>query len=146
MDLPDVHISGEWDARLESFLAERIYEFNSSATGLFDGKGLVAEIKDGAGRSIGAAAGHTWGGTCQLTYLWVDAAHRLRGLGSALLMAVESEARRRNCRQVILLTHDFQAPVFYERHGYRRLAEIANYPVGHSQFIYVRHLVEPEGA
>jgi len=61
-------------------------------------------------------------------------------LGRALLHAVEAEARRRNCTQVILLTHSFQAPGFYERLAYLRQATIPNYPVGHAQLLYVKQL------
>jgi ribosomal protein S18 acetylase RimI-like enzyme len=89
----------------------------------------------------GQLSGHTWGGTCQLSTLWVDEPHRRSGLGSALLSAVEAEASRRGCTQVALLTHDFQAPRFYERHGYRRVGEIPDYPTGHAQLVYLKRLV-----
>jgi ribosomal protein S18 acetylase RimI-like enzyme len=34
-------------------------------------------------------------------------------------------------------THTFQAPGFYERHGYEVVGEIPNYPAGHS-FVQMR--------
>ena len=146
MGLPDIELRSEWDAELESFLAERIYDFNSQVTGLFDGKPFVASIEDDSDRLVAGATGHTWGGTCQVTYLWVDELHRGRGLGRALLHAVESEARLRRCAQVILFTHTFQAPGFYERLGYSRKAAIPNYPSGHAQLLYVKQLVAIDGA
>jgi ribosomal protein S18 acetylase RimI-like enzyme len=135
---PTVTLGDAWNAELDAFLAERIYEFNASATGHADGRALTATVNDERGRRIAAASGHTWGGTCQLTSLWVEASHRRAGLGSALLRAVEDEARRRGCAQVVLLTHDFQAPAFYERHGYRRVGEIDGYPSGHAQLVYAK--------
>ena len=61
-------------------------------------------------------------------------------IGSALFEAAEREAARRGCQQVLLLTHSFQAPSFYERHGYVRHATIADYPLGHAEHIYVKRL------
>ena len=140
MDVPAIDLHSEWDADFDSFLSQRVYEFNSNVTGLFDGKALVGSIKDSSGRIIAGVTGHTRGGTCQVTYLWVDEPHRRQGLGRALLHAVEAEARRRTCTQVMLLTHSFQAPGFYERLAYLRQATISNYPVGHAQLLYVKQL------
>ena len=135
-----IELRAEWDAALESFLAERIYEFNSRTTGLFDGKAIVGAIRDDSQRIVAAVCGHTWGGTCQVSYLWVDEPHRKRGLGRALLRAVEAEARRRQCAQVILATHSFQAPGFYERLAYSLKAVVPDYPRGHAQLLYVKQL------
>jgi ribosomal protein S18 acetylase RimI-like enzyme len=136
----EIRLGGEWDAALDAFLAERIYDFNARATGLFDGAPFTGSIKDDAGRIMAAVSGHTWGGTCQVTYLWVDEGRRRSGLGRTLLSAVEVEARRRHCLQVILWTHTFQAPGFYERLGYAQEARIADYPRGHAQLLYVKRL------
>ena len=34
------------------------------------------------------------------------------------MQAVEKEAKTRNCRQIVLETHDFQAPGFYQKLGF----------------------------
>ena len=139
-----IELGGDWDATMEAFLAERIYEFNSSTTGLYDGKAIVGAIRDEAQRIIAAVCGHTWGGTCQVTYLWVDEPHRKRGFGRALWREVEAEARRRQCAQVLLSTHSFQAPGFYERLGYALKAVVPDYPRGHAQLVYVKPLVQDD--
>jgi GNAT superfamily N-acetyltransferase len=61
----------------------------------------------------------------------------LRGQG---LGAAEREAARSGCHQVMLQTHSFQAPRFYERRGYRLLAVIPNYPPGHDKRLYLKAL------
>jgi GNAT superfamily N-acetyltransferase len=117
------------------FLEERLYEFNVEATGLADGRGLGVFVRDEAGGIVAAAAGHTWGGTCEIKQVWVRADRRRRGLGVRLLAAAEAEARRRGCGQILLTTFDFQAPGFYARFGFAIVAELPDYPAGH------RHLV-----
>lgn len=144
MGVPSVELSSEWDRELDAFLADRVYEFNVEATGLADGIALVGVVKDAVGGVVAALSGHTWGGTCQVNHLWVDASQRGRGWGRALLEAAEVEARRRSCEQIVLLTHSFQAPAFYEQLGYLRQATIANYPKGHAQLVYVKLLESAE--
>jgi GNAT superfamily N-acetyltransferase len=117
---PTVELCSERHAELDSFLAERLYEFNSRMTGLFDGELLAGSVADSSGAVIAGVSGHTWGGCCELKQLWVHEAHRSLGFGTALMHAVEAEAQRRGCTQVVLTTHDFQAPAFYERLGYRQ--------------------------
>jgi GNAT superfamily N-acetyltransferase len=130
---------------LASFLAERIYEFNAEATGYFDGRLLAGSIRNDADDVIAGFSGHTWGGCCELSYVWVHEAYRGRGLGRALLRAAEAEAERRGCAQVVLMTHSFQAPRFYERLGYERRYSIDGRPKGHSNIVYVKSLQAASG-
>jgi len=111
----------------------RLYEFNVEATGIRDGRLLRVVLRDGAGRLVAAAMGHTWGGTCEIVQLWVEAARRRGGLGRKLMARAEAEARARGCRQIVLTTHSFQAPDFYRRLGFVPLGEIPDYPAGHSK-------------
>jgi ribosomal protein S18 acetylase RimI-like enzyme len=146
MNRPVIEFQSDQYAELDAFLAERIYEFNAQATGLFDGEVFAGSIKGPTGEIIAAVSGHTWGGTCQVTHLWVHEAQRRKGLGVALMNAVESEAMGRGCGQVLLSTHSFQATGFYERLGYKREASIEGYPKGHANVFYLKKLARGEGA
>jgi GNAT superfamily N-acetyltransferase len=146
MSRPVIRFENEQYAELDAFLAERIYEFNAQATGLFDGECFAGSIRGATGEIIAAVSGHTWGGTCQVTHLWVGEAQRRNGLGAAPMNAVESEAVRRGCGQVVLWTHSFQAPGFYERLGDKREASIEGYPRGHANVFYSKKLVPHDGA
>ena len=108
--------------------------YNAEATGYHDGEelGFVAEED---GELLGGAYGYTWGGICEVRWLWVKEGHRHRGLGSALIRAAIAEARARGCAHVLLTTYDFQAPDFYARHGFAKLAEIPDKPLGHTEFV-----------
>ena len=52
---------------------------------------------------------------------------------------------RRGCGQVVIATHSFQAPAFYERFGYERRAVIEGRPKGHAYIIYAKRLTEQNG-
>jgi hypothetical protein len=117
--------SSEAEAELNSFLDERIYEFNVQSTGFRDGRPFSGVIKDESGNIIAAINGHTWGGCCHILHLWVHESKR-------------REAIRRGCTQSLVCTHSFQAPAFYERFGYVRQATIPNYPQGHMQHMYLK--------
>jgi GNAT superfamily N-acetyltransferase len=125
---------------LGAFLADRIYEFNTKATGYFDGKLLAGCVRSISGEVIAGYNGYTWGGCCELTHVWVREDHRGRGLGAILLRSAEAEARARGCVQIVLATHDFQAPGFYERMGYDRKFVIEGRPSGHVDIIYAKTL------
>ena len=117
------------------FLEARLYEFNRAATGIDDGRALGFFVRDQSGNIVAAAAGHTWGGTCELRQVWVAEDRRRRGLGARLLAAAEAEAIRRGCTQLVLVTHSFQAPDFYRKFGYSIVSEVPEYPRGHAQLI-----------
>ena len=127
-------------AKLRAFLTDRIYEFNAKATGYFDGLLLAGCIRNEAGEVIAGFNGHTWGGCCELSHVWVDEPYRGQGLGAMLLRSAEAEAVARGCAQVVLATHSFQAPGFYERMGYERKYAIEGRPKGYADIIYVKIL------
>lgn len=141
MKITTVELHDEARCReIDSFLAERIYEFNANATGYTDGHLLACTLQDDTGVIIAGINGYTWGGCCELTHVWVHAGQRGRGIGSALIHAAEAEAARRGCEQIVLLTHDFQAPEFYERLGYERQHVIEGRPKGHRDIVYAKRL------
>jgi GNAT superfamily N-acetyltransferase len=128
------------------YLEDRLYEFNAAATGITDGQGLAIFVRDAQDRIIAGICGHTWGGCCEIRQLWVEASRRRQGFGTRLLQAAEQEARRRHCRQMVLTTFDFQAPAFYIKHGFHRLAAVGDYPQGHESLLLEKALVSPGGA
>lgn len=111
-------------------IEDRLYEHNSAATGRDDGEGLGFVIRDDDGRTVGLTNGYTWAGVSESRQMWVDPAFRGRGYGRALLDAMVAEAKRRGVSRVWVASYDFQAPGMYERAGFKRMAEFADWPVG----------------
>jgi ribosomal protein S18 acetylase RimI-like enzyme len=116
------------------YLEDRLYEFNSTATRIMDGDVLAYVVRE-HGRIVAGICGNTWGGTCEVRQFWVEAAQRCRGIGTMLFRAVEKEARRRGCSQIVLMTFSFQAPAFYSRQGFEIIATIDDHPRGHRNLL-----------
>ena len=125
------------DVRL---LDDRLYAFNVQTTGITDGKLLASFLRDKDGAAVGGIYGWTWGETCYIRYLFIPAEMRHLGHGRGLMQAVEAEARARGCRQIVLTTHDFQAPEFYRRLGFEMAGRIEDYPRGHQYLTMVKRL------
>ena len=124
---PD-HIQPSNDDGIRRLLRDRIDQHNMDITGIREWHPITFVVKDDDGEPAAGIDGWEWGGACYVSSLWVRDDRRGEGIGSALMDAFESEARRLGCRQIVLETHSFQAPGFYERHGFVRSGEVAGYP------------------
>ena len=125
---------------VDRFLADRIYEFNVAATACSDGELFAACRRDESGSIVAGVSGYTWGGCCYVAHLWVSELLRGKGLGRALLLATEARAKGKGCVIVLLSSHSFQAPGFYEKSGYVAQASIADHPVGHANTVFAKRL------
>ena len=121
-------------------LEDRLYEHNVQATGISDGKPLAAFLRDDTDSVVGGLYGWTWGATCYIRYLYVPGHMRHQGHGSHLMRKVEAEALARGCGQIVLETHDFQAPDFYRRFGFEIVGRVDDYPRGHQSLTMVKRL------
>jgi GNAT superfamily N-acetyltransferase len=100
------------------FIEDRLYDYNVEQTGRADGQWLSIFVRDESGAIVAGLHGWTWGGHCRVQTLWVHSDIRRQGYGARLLEAAEREARARGCDRLTLETFSFQAPRFYEKHGY----------------------------
>ena len=65
---------------------------------------------------------------------------RGQGIGSQLLQQAESEAKKRNCRFAFVNTYQFQAPAFYQKHGYKEVFTLKDYPYTGQRHYYQKDL------
>jgi GNAT superfamily N-acetyltransferase len=121
-------------------MEDRLYEFNSAATGITDGEWLAIFVRDEDQRIVAGICGNTWGGCAEIRQFWVEEARRKQGLGTRLLGAAEQEARRRGCRQMVLMTFSFQAPAFYAKHGFGVVTVVDDHPHGHKNMLLRKRL------
>ena len=140
MRRPEFVVSDDPSPEVVRYLEDRLYEFNSAATGISDGEWLTIVVRDESDRIVAGLSGSTWGGCAEIRQFWVEESRRRQGLGTALLEAAEQEARRRGCTSVLLMTFRFQAPAFYARHGFDVVAAVDDHPEGHQNLLLRKRL------
>src|SRR5215218_378171 len=118
MQPPELIAEEHPDQRDLDFLGAQLDTFNMAVTGIDDWRALAIFVRDDAGQIVAGINGDMWAGYLEIKNLWVHEDQRGQGLGRRLLLAAEQQARAHGCTQVLLDTHDFQAPEFYIKLGY----------------------------
>jgi len=113
----------------------RLYEHNVAATGRKDWKPIAFWVRNIDGSVVGVANGYSWAGVAELKQMWVSEPCRGKGIARQLLDAFIAEARQREVKRIFVASHSFQAPGMYEKFGFRRIAEFAGWPDGHSYVV-----------
>jgi GNAT superfamily N-acetyltransferase len=99
--------------------------------------------RDETGAIVGGVLGEIGCGWLYVSVLGVREDWRRQGVGTALLQAAEQEAQKQGSIGVYLETIEFQAPEFYQRHGYSVYAVQENYPIGFKRY-YLQKLFEQQ--
>ena len=105
----------EWDIK---FIEQRVQDFNIGHIGYDDSRRLAVFIRDAHDQIVGGIVGYTCWSWLAIDFLWVKEDLRGQGFGKRLLEVAEKQALDAGCLQALVDTFDFQAPGFYERHGY----------------------------
>ncbi|MEG1550392.1 MAG: GNAT family N-acetyltransferase [Ruthenibacterium sp.] len=119
---------------------EKLWEYNLTFLEDNDPKDLGIFVKGESENVVGSLIGWTLGQWLTIDYLWVDEAFRGREIGSELLLRTEAAAEQRGCRHVFLDTMQFQAPAFYEKHGYQQIFVLDEYPLTGKRYYYRKTL------
>ena len=123
-------------------ISDDLDQFNIDVTDIEDRRPLAVLVKDpDTGKLLGGMTGRT-----SLGLMFVDVFHlpkslRGSGLGSRILRMAEEEGKRRGCKAAVLYTINFQAPGFYERHGWEVFGEVPCDPPGTSRIFMTKQLV-----
>ena len=134
MTEPLIEVGDCVDLDAQKILSDGLATFNEQATGYHDRLPLTVLVKDPHTQQVlGGITGRSAFGMAFLDLFHLPEHLRGSGLGSRLLQAFENEARRRGCRTAVLYTLSFQAPGFYEKHGWTRFGELPCEPPGSSR-------------
>lgn len=124
---------------LDQRLSDELDVVNAAATaGVATSRELTVQILDDSGELVAGLSGWTWGVAAGIAMTWVRADVRGRRLGAGLLSSFEEEARRRGCTHVFVTSFTFQAPGFYERHGYREIFRWEGVPTADAADVHFR--------
>jgi GNAT superfamily N-acetyltransferase len=137
--------------QLEEALVDRLVEYNKKRSEVVRERFEPANLKSEPVQVFALAPDKSLLGGCAgrieriwhwltIDTMWVDADARGRGIGTALLGAIEAEGRGRGCRWVDVTTFDFQAPEFYRRAGYEQYGVKHDYPPGHTNYFFRKDL------
>lgn len=138
---PTITLTATRDPRAEAVVTGGLAAYNKDKFGRVDTRTLDILVRDEtSGEIIGGLLGRSSLGLFFLDLFYLPAELRGGGLGSRLIAEAESEARRRGCTAAFVYTVTFQAPGFYERHGYRRFGEIVCPPDGATRIFLTKPL------
>ena len=130
---------GEAVPELDQRLSAELDKVNAEATkSIAPARELTVQILDASGELAAGMSGWTWGVAAGIGLTWVRETSRGDGLGAQLLAEFESEARSRGCTHVFVTSFTFQAPGFYQRHGYRELFRWQGVPTEESADVHFR--------
>ena len=121
-------------------IGELVRSYNRSKREAAESEPLNLYIEDEHGRLLAGLVAETFGNWLEIEYLFVKEELRGQGIGSQLLQQAESEAKKRNCRFAFVNTYQFQAPAFYQKHGYKEVFTMKNYPYTGQRHYYQKEL------
>ncbi len=122
------------------YVEEALRQFNNAAVGEDGHTPLNIVEYDEHGNVVGGILGGTYWGWMHVDILWVHESYRNKGLGSQLLYQAEAEAVRRGCHHVHLDTMSWQAPAFYQKHGYEVIGILSDIPNGNQKYLLMKAL------
>ena len=138
---PIIDVTDSPEPEALTAIARGLRAYNEQQSGKNDRRSLSVIIRDPRTQEpLGGITGRTNLGLMFIDVFYLPETCRGQGLGSKLLAAAENEARRRSCMAGVLYTISFQAPGFYERHGWRTFAEIPCDPPGTRRIFMTKEL------
>ena len=139
MDLT-IALEKEPDEATERVIGEGLNSYNRAAAPGARDQALCLIARDAEAAPQAGLIGLTYFEWLFVKWLWVAEAYRRCGVGSRLLEEAEAIARERGMSHAYLDTFTFQAPAFYEKHGYREFGRLPATADGHSRIWLAKRL------
>lgn len=117
-----------------------ITEYNQQQAGDEGAQRLCYVIQGPEQEIMGGVVAAIYWDWLYIDLMWMKEELRGRGYGSQLLMLTEEEARKRGAKNAFLDTFSFQAPGFYEKHGYQVFGVLHDFPQGCQRYYMTKQL------
>ena len=128
------------ESQKSQIIGDLIRSYNRSKREAAESEPLNIYVEDDSGELMAGLVAETFGNWLEIEYLFVKEDLRAQGIGSQLLQQAESEAKKRNCRFAFVNTYQFQAPSFYQKHGYQEVFTLKDYPCTGQRHYYQKEL------
>ena len=128
------------ESQKSQIIGDLIRSYNRSKREVAESEPLNLYVEDEHGEIMAGLVAETFGNWLEIEYLFVKEDFRGQGIGSQLLHQAESEAKKRNCRFAFVNTYQFQAPAFYQKHGYKEVFTLKKYPYTGQRHYYQKDL------
>ena len=107
MHAVSVAVERNLDQATKRTVQNGLFDANVQSTGDGTFGSVFITARDSSSTVIGGVIGEAYWGWVNFTTVWVDPAHRRRGLASRMLIAAEAEAVRMGYTQAYLDTFSF---------------------------------------
>lgn len=124
--MPDVTVETTYGVA-KKFIAAGLDGFNRQHMRGGSPRSFAVTARDN-GTVCGGLMADGLGEWMHISLLWVDDGFRRKGFGTQLLKKAEREAKDRGAKGILVDTFSFQAPRFYEKHGYSAYGRIDDCP------------------
>ena len=121
-------------------LANLIRAYNRSKREPSKSEPLNIYLEDEQGNLKAGMVAETFGNWLEIEYLYVSDDLWGQGIGSKILKMAERESKERGCKYSFVNTFNFQAPNFYEKHGYKEVFALKEYPYTGERYYYTKEL------
>jgi GNAT superfamily N-acetyltransferase len=142
-----IKVLSEPNPAFAAYLHEQIREFNNQQSPVHKqarAEGAVKPVHimvvDKDGQWQGGITAEIYWNWLELSDFWLPDTLRGQGLGSSILAQVENIGREHGASKVLLTTFEFQGRTFYERHGYKVVGVVEDYPPGTNYYTMVKVL------
>jgi GNAT superfamily N-acetyltransferase len=144
--VPLLELADTVDAAVRDVIGQGLNDYNDALTPN-DRREMAIIVREAAGgKIVGGIIGRSSLGLLFIDLVYLPMDLRGGGVGSRMLRMAEDEGARRGCVSALLYTISFQAPGFYERHGWKRFGEIPCLPPGTSRVFMTKILAPPPAA
>ncbi len=113
-------------------IGRRLRQFNYGVVGEYpEVQPIRLNARAQDGRVVGGLRGFVFLNWLRVEVLFVDEDSRGTGIGSSLLLDAERLAREHGAQNAAVESFEWQAPGFYQSHGYAEVARMEGYANGY---------------
>jgi GNAT superfamily N-acetyltransferase len=135
-----IEYSEQPDEAMWAAIGGGLRAYNIQHAGEHGYKQLCFALHGAEGDIAGGVIGETYWDWLFVKLLFVREDLRRGGYGSRLMSMIEQEALRRGVKNSYLDTFSFQAPDFYQKHGYEVFGVLEEFPAGYKRYFLTKRL------